>query len=84
MQQTLDLALEINTDMANICPSQALPGSPMYYTEKRNGCTLPGSYEGYAVPSYESRPLPTKNLRYAQVLRFRDEAWQKYFTNPAY
>ena len=84
MQQTLDLALELNTEMANMYPCQALPGSPMYYTAKRNGWALPKSYEGYAFLSYESQPLPTKHLSSAQVLQFRDEAWQKYFTNPAY
>jgi len=28
MQQTLDLALELNTEMANMYPCQALPSSP--------------------------------------------------------
>jgi radical SAM superfamily enzyme YgiQ (UPF0313 family) len=84
MQQTLDLALELNTEMANMYPCQALPGSPMYYTAKKNGWALPDSYEGYAFLSYESQPLPTKHLSSAQVLKFRDEAWQKYFSNPAY
>lgn len=84
MQETLDLALELNTEMANIYPCQALPGSPMYHTAKRNGWALPDSYEGYAFLSYESQPLPTKYLTSAEVLKFRDESWQKYFTNPAY
>jgi len=84
MQETLDLALELNTEMANMYPCQALPGSPMYYTAKRNGWKLPDSYEGYAFLSYESQPLPTKHLSSAQVLKFRDEAWQTYFTNPTY
>ena len=84
MQETLDLALELNTEMANMYPCQALPGSPMYYTAKRNGWKLPDSYEGYAFLSYESQPLPTKHLSSAQVLQFRDQAWQTYFTNPAY
>jgi anaerobic magnesium-protoporphyrin IX monomethyl ester cyclase len=84
MQETLDLALELNTEMANMYPCQALPGSPMYYTAKKNGWALPDSYEGYAFLSYESQPLPTKYVGAAEVLRFRDEAWQTYFTNPAY
>ena len=84
MQETLDLALELNTEMANMYPCQALPGSPMYYAAKRNGWKLPDSYEGYAFLSYESQPLPTKYLSSAQVLKFRDEAWQTYFTNPTY
>lgn len=84
MQETLDLALELNTEMANMYPCQALPGSPMYYQAKRNGWTLPDSYEGYAFLSYECQPLPTKYLSSAEVLAFRDRAWHAYFTNPAY
>jgi anaerobic magnesium-protoporphyrin IX monomethyl ester cyclase len=34
--------------------------------------------------SYESQPLPTKHLSAAEVVRFRDDAWQTYFTNPDY
>ena len=84
MQQTLDLALELNTEMANMYPCQALPGSPMYYLAKKNGWNLPQSYEGYAFLSYESEPLPTKYLSSAEVLKFRDEAWQTYFSDPRY
>jgi radical SAM superfamily enzyme YgiQ (UPF0313 family) len=84
MQETLDLALELNTEMANMYPCQALPGSPMYYAAKKNGWDLPDSFEGYAFLSYESQPLPTKYLSAADVLKFRDDAWQKYFTNPSY
>ena len=84
MQQTLDLALELNTEMSNMYPCQALPGSPMYHTALKNGWALPDSYEGYAFLSYESQPLPTKHLTSAEVLAFRDRAWQVYFTNPSY
>ncbi len=84
MQQTLDLALELNTEMANMYPCQALPGSPMYFTAKKNGWALPDTYEGYAFLSYESQPLPTKHICSSEVLKFRDDAWQQYFTNPAY
>lgn len=84
MQETLDLAIELNTEMANMYPCQALPGSPMYQIAKKNNWALPDSFEGYAFLSYESQPLPTKHVSAAEVLRFRDNAWQKYFTNPAY
>jgi radical SAM superfamily enzyme YgiQ (UPF0313 family) len=84
MQQTLDLALELNTEMANMYPCQALPGSPLHVEAKRNGWPLPDSFAGYAFLSYESQPLPTRHLSAAEVLRFRDDAWHTYFTNPAY
>jgi radical SAM superfamily enzyme YgiQ (UPF0313 family) len=84
MQQTLDLALELNTETANMYPCQALPGSPLHRTAIANGWKMPDDYAGYAFLSYGSQPLPTKHLSAAEVLRFRDQAWHKYFTNPAY
>jgi anaerobic magnesium-protoporphyrin IX monomethyl ester cyclase len=84
MQQTLDLALELNTEMANMYPCQALPGSPIYRQALRNGWKLPDSYAGYAFLSYDCEPLATKHVGAAEVLRFRDDAFQTYFTNPAY
>ena len=84
MQETLDLALELNTEMANMYPCQALPGTPMFSEAKKNGLKLPSSYEGYGFLSYESEPLPTKHLTASEVLRFRDQAWKTYFTNPSY
>lgn len=84
MQQTLDLALELNTEMANMYPCQALPGSPMHHIAKQNGWELPISYAGYAFLSYESMPLRTKHLSAEEVLQFRDNAWQTYFTNDKY
>lgn len=84
MQQTLDLALELNTETANMYPCQALPGSPLYYTAQANGWALPSDYVGYAFLSYDTQPLPTKYLSGAEVLAFRDEAWRTYFTNPKY
>jgi len=84
MQETLDLALELNTEFANMYTCQALPGSPIYQTCKRNGWALPDSYEAFAFLAYECQPMPTRHLTAAQVLRFRDEAWRTYFTSPAY
>lgn len=84
MNETLKLAMELNTEMANMYPCQALPGSPMYHIAKKNDWKLPKTFEGYAFLSYESEPLPTKTLNSSEVLRFRDQAWQKYFSNKSY
>jgi anaerobic magnesium-protoporphyrin IX monomethyl ester cyclase len=84
MQQTLDLALELNTETVNMYPCQALPGSALYLQAKKNGWELPKTPEGFAFLSYESLPLPTKHLTSAQVLAFRDKAWATYFTSPKY
>jgi len=84
MQQTLDLALELNTEMANMYPCQALPGSPLYSRAVREGWDLPSSFEGFAFLSYECQPLKTNHLSASEVLAFRDNAWHTYFTNPEY
>jgi len=84
MQQTLDLALELNTEMANMYPCMALPGSPLYRQAKAEGWALPKSPAGYGFLSYECQPLPTRHVSAPEVLQFRDAAWQQYFTNPAF
>ncbi len=84
MQQTLDLALEMNTEMANFYSAMAYPGSPLHGAAKDKGWKLPETYSGYSQHSYDTQPLPTKYLTAEQVLAFRDEAWMKYHTNPKY
>ena len=84
MQQTLDLACELNTEMANFYSCEALPGSPLYIQAKQEGWKLPNSFEGYAFLSYETLPLNTKYCSAEEVLKFRDNAWQTYFTRPIY
>ncbi len=84
MQQTLDLALEMNTEMANFYSAMAYPGSPLYGQAIKEGWKLPDRYEGYSQHSYHTQPLPTKYLSAKEVLAFRDKAWMDYHTNPAF
>ena len=81
MQETLDLALELNTEHANFYAAMALPGSPLHLYARQQGWDIPKRFEEYAFLSYDCRPLRTKYLTGAEVLRFRDEAWHKYFTH---
>ncbi len=84
MTSTLNLALELNTEMINVYPCQALPGSPLHVRAKKENWDIPTKYEEYAFLAYETKPLPTKYLKNSQVLAFRDYFWKVYFTNPAY
>jgi anaerobic magnesium-protoporphyrin IX monomethyl ester cyclase len=84
MQQTLDLALELNTAMANFYSAMAYPGSPLYGTAKEKGWKLPDSYVGFSQHSYSAQPLPTKYLTAEEVLDFRDKAWMTYHTSPKF
>ena len=73
------MALELNAEMMNVYPCQALPGSPLYIKAQQEGWDIPKEYEEFAFLSYECKPLPTKTLTSAEVLRFRDYFWETYF-----
>lgn len=84
MQNTLDFAMDLNTEMVNFNPTMAFPGSPLYLTASKNSWELPNQYAGYSYHSYYTQNLPTNHLTSAEVLSFRDYAWMKYHTNSRY
>jgi len=83
MQQTLDLALELNCEFANFYTVMAYPGSDLYRRAKAAGL-VPDRWEAFSQHSYWTQPLPTDHLSPAQVQAFRDNAFQTYFNHPAY
>src|SRR5439155_2398852 len=84
MQQTLDLALDLNCEFANFYSAMAYPGSPLYSVALENGWPLPRSWSGYSQHAVDTLPLPTRHVSAADVLRFRDQAFDAYFTSPSY
>ncbi len=89
MQETLDLAMNINAEWANFYCAMAYPGSPLYERAKKMRIPLPDDpngpgWIGYSQHAYESLPLPTETLASSEVLDFRDSAFNKYFSNPAF
>ncbi len=84
MQATLDLALELNCEFANFYSAMAYPGSQLYNLAIKEGWPLPEKWSGYSQHAVDTLPLPTKHLSGAEVLKFRDQAFQTYFSNPAY
>ena len=84
MQATTDMALELNCEFANFYCAMAYPGSRLYTMALENGWLLPAEWTGYSQHSVDTLPLPTKYLSGAEVLRFRDEAFQVYFNSPGY
>jgi anaerobic magnesium-protoporphyrin IX monomethyl ester cyclase len=84
MQDTLDLSIELNCEFANYYSAMAYPGSKLYLDALKEGWKLPEEYVGYSQHSYETQPLPTKHIPAAEVLKFRDEAFLKYYTNERY
>ena len=84
MQETLDLALELNCEFANFYCTMAYPGSPLYERALAEGWALPETWSGYSQHSVDSLPLRTRHLSAGEVLRFRDQAFQTYFKSPRY
>ncbi len=84
MLQTLDMALELNCEFVNFYATMAYPGSQLYDLAFKEGWQLPEDWSGYSQHAVNSLPLPTKYLSSAEVLRFRDEAFQVYFNRPDY
>lgn len=84
MQQTLDLALELNCEFANFYCAMAYPGSALYKQAVQEGWPLPKTWTGYSQHAYDTLPLPTKYLSAKEVVRFRDHAFHTYFTHAPY
>ena len=84
MQETLDLAIELNCEMSNFYCCMAYPGSDLFDKAVRENMYLPSDWEGYSQHSYETFPLATKNLSSEDILRFRDRAFHKYYASQKY
>lgn len=84
MGETLELAVGLQTEFANMYVAMAYPGSRLYDDAVAKGATLPHSWSGYSQHNSDCRPLDTEHVNAREVLAFRDAAFTTYFTNPAY
>jgi radical SAM superfamily enzyme YgiQ (UPF0313 family) len=84
MQATLDLAIDLNCEFGNFYSAMAYPGSPLYAQALAAGTPLPAHWSGYSQHAVDTLPLPTRHVAATEVLRFRDRAFQTYFSHPRY
>ncbi|MBF0612055.1 MAG: cobalamin-dependent protein [Magnetococcales bacterium] len=84
MQETLDLAMELNCEFANFYCAMSYPGSQLYDRAHKMGLRLPESWSGYSQHAFDTLPLPTDHISGVEVLRFRDQAFTTYFTSDRY
>lgn len=84
MQETLDVAKGLNCEYVNFYVTMAYPGSQLYNDATNNGVKLPNQWYAYGQYAEETLPLRTKYLSAQDVLRFRDNAFREYFSNPKY
>ena len=84
MEETYRLAANLNTEFMNVYSAMAYPGSPLYDQAVAEGWTLPASWAGYSQHNEHARPLDTKHVSGAEVLRFRDDFFRRYYARPEY
>ena len=84
MQATLDLALDLNCEFANFYSAMAYPGSKLHADAVAQGLPLPAAWHHYSQHGYECLPLRTAALTSAQIVGFRDHAFNTYFADPRY
>jgi radical SAM superfamily enzyme YgiQ (UPF0313 family) len=84
MRQTFDLALELNCEFANFYSAMAYPGSPLYSDAIKFGLELPGAWKDYSQHGYSSKPLNNQYCSSAEILGFRDKAFDAYFKHQPY
>ncbi len=85
MQKSFDMCRDYLFEFANFYCAMAYPGTELHNdVVKQPHVQLPTTWSGYGQYSYDCQPLPTATLTPRDVLRFRDEAWDIYFTDPKY
>jgi radical SAM superfamily enzyme YgiQ (UPF0313 family) len=78
MRNTLNLSKELCTLGWNAYAAMPLPGSKLYKEALVLGYDLPNSYEGYSFHGYETQPSRTEACTAAEILQFRDDAFEEY------
>jgi len=84
MTKTLVLAKELNCEFANFYSAMAYPGSQLYANAIKDEKQLPDDWSGYSQHSTDCLPLATEYETSATVLKFRDDAFHNYFSDPKY
>jgi anaerobic magnesium-protoporphyrin IX monomethyl ester cyclase len=84
IKKTFELSIKLCTSGWNTYPAMALPGSQLYKESLDKGFDLPDSYSGYSFHAFDTVCLPTEKLKPWEVLKYRDEAYIKYHTNPKF
>ncbi|MHC9544292.1 MAG: radical SAM protein [Vulcanimicrobiota bacterium] len=84
MKENLEFAMELQCAFPSFFCTMAIPGSELYGLALKKNLPLPDTWLGYASQGYEFFPLPNENLAADQILRFRDYAFETYFTDERY
>lgn len=83
MKETLKYAQWLNTEFVNMYCAVAFPGSELF-DDLRSRNWRPPPWSAYSFHAYDHEPLPTASLTAPEILKFRDEAFQKYMRADGY
>lgn len=84
MRMSLDMARKYNFEFANFYCAMAYPGTQLYDQAVKDGVDLPDTWSGFGQYSADCKPLPTRYLKWHEVLKFRDAAFEEYCTSPVH
>ena len=85
MQETLNLALKLNTDTAQFFPLIPYPGTAAYEYNKKMGYLTVGDYEHYCAPDgTHNTVLNLPGLSTQEMVDFCNYARKKYYLRPSY
>jgi len=84
MQETLDMAKELNCEYTNFYTTMAYPGSQLYEDLVATGADLPDNWLSYSQLGAETLPMSNEQLSSAEILRFRDKAFEEYHGGQRY
>lgn len=83
MEETFNLATDLNCEFVNFYCTMSYPGSELYGRAVKQGYS-PQNWLAFSQHSYETEPLANKYLSAEEILKFRDEVFYRYYTNPVY
>ncbi|WP_127717826.1 B12-binding domain-containing radical SAM protein [Halobacteriovorax sp. HLS] len=84
MEETFQMAVDLNTEFMNLYSAMAYPGSKLYTEALENNQALPTTWSNYSQHAKDQLPLPTKHIGAMEVLKFRDEKWEEFFKGEQY
>lgn len=85
MQETLNLALKLNTDTAQFFPLMVYPGTEAYEWAKKNDLLTTKEFPQWVTDEgLHSCVIRSKDQTSEELVRFCDQARRKYYLRPSY
>lgn len=84
MEETYQLAVAANCDFMNVYSTMMYPGSALYSQAAQRGDWTSSDWKTYSQHNRWSEPAGNQTLSPADVLRFRDDFFRRYYSNPGY